>query len=369
MKSINDHEINSKERQESWAKSNESNQDRQVSLPLSKNETNDQPHVIVTGGAGFVGSHLIDALLNDGYRVTSLDNMATGRHENLAHIESSRFESLQHDVTEPFPDFDRVDQIYHFASHASPADFESHAVEIALTNSLGTHHGLQTAQLHDATFVLASTSEVYGEPEIHPQREDYHGNVNPRGVRAPYDESKRLSESLAAAYHRQYGVDTRTVRIFNTYGPRMRRNDGRVIPNFVDQALRNEPLTIYGDGTQTRSFCYVSDLVAGIRSLAELDETIAAGTVVNLGNRNEVTIRELAETIVDVLDSQSRISYQPLPQDDPSRRRPDLTRAETMLGWSPSIDLKTGLQHTTDAFREESDLREINKVESSTILA
>ena len=349
----------SEQNQEGCAQAGESSQRQQPSLEVSENGVKDRPHAIVTGGAGFVGSHLVDALLKNGYRVTSLDNFATGRRKNLAHIELSRFESVQHDVTEPFPDFDRVDQIYHFASHASPTDFESHAVEIALTNSLGTQRALQTAQLHNATFVLASTSEVYGEPEVHPQREDYQGNVNPRGVRAPYNESKRLSESLAAAYHRQYSVDTRTVRIFNTYGPRMHRDDGRVIPNFVNQALRDEALTIYGDGTQTRCFCYVSDLIAGIRSLAESPQEIAAGTVVNLGSRNEVTIRELAETIMDVLDSQAGISYQPLPEDDPTRRRPDLTKAETLLGWSTNVDLRTGLRHTIDAFHNQSELGQI----------
>ncbi|EMA44827.1 NAD-dependent epimerase/dehydratase family protein [Halococcus saccharolyticus] len=335
------------------------NPQQRVQIETQGDHSDDRPHAIVTGGAGFLGSHIVDALLDDGYRVTSLDNFSSGRPENHAHIETARFESVRHDVTESFPDFDRVDQIYSFASHASPIDFRANAIDIALTNSVGTNHALQTARTHDATIVLASTSEVYGEPEIHPQREEYRGRVNPRGVRAPYDESKRLAEALVSAYHRQHDVDARTVRIFNTYGPRMRRNDGRVIPNFVDQALSGEDLTVYGDGSQTRSFCYVSDLVSGIRALAEAPRERAAGAVVNLGSREEVTIWELAETILAALDTRAGISYQELPEDDPSRRRPDLTRAETMLDWTPSIDLETGIRYTVDSFRQQDELRQV----------
>ena len=335
------------------------NSQQKVQPEAHGDQNDDRSHAIVTGGAGFLGSHIVDALLDDGYRVTSLDNFSSGRPENHAHIGTARFESVRHDVTEPFPDFDRVDQIYSFASHASPIDFRPNAIDIALTNSVGTHHALQTARAHDATIVLASTSEVYGEPEVHPQREEYRGRVNPRGVRAPYDESKRLAEALVSAYHRQHDVDARTVRIFNTYGPRMRRNDGRVIPNFVDQALSGEDLTVYGDGSQTRSFCYVSDLVGGIRALAEAPRERAAGAVVNLGSREEVTIWELAETILETLDTRAGISYQELPEDDPSRRRPDLTRAETMLDWTPSIDLETGIRYTVESFRQQDELRQV----------
>jgi len=219
------------------------------------------PHSVVTGGAGFVGSHLVDSLLADGHRVTSLDNFGSGRPQNLEHIDSARFDSVDHDVREPFPDLGDVDYVFHFASRASPKDFESHAVEIALTNSQGTHNALSYAREHDARAILASTSEIYGDPEVHPQTEEYNGNVNVRGPRAPYDESKRFSEALAVAFRQQYDIDIRTVRIFNTYGPRMRPDDGRVIPNFLSQALRGDELTVYGDGTQTRSFCYVDDLV------------------------------------------------------------------------------------------------------------
>ncbi|GAB3028949.1 NAD-dependent epimerase/dehydratase family protein [Natronobiforma cellulositropha] len=313
-----------------------------------------RPHALVTGGAGFVGSHLVDSLLADGYQVTSLDNFGSGRATNLEHVDSERFRSLDHDVSEPFPDLGPVDSVYHFASRASPADFETHAVEIARTNSLGTANALECAREHDATVILASTSEVYGEPEVHPQPESYNGNVTVRGPRAPYDESKRFSEALAVAYEQQYGVDTRTVRIFNTYGPRMSPTDGRVIPNFVSQALRGDDLTVYGDGSQTRSFCYVSDLVAGIRAFADAP-TDAAGEVLNVGSPDEVTISALAELVLEVIETDSSVRYEPLPQDDPTIRRPDLSRIEQLLEWTPTVDLETGLERTVEAFRDELD--------------
>jgi len=301
---------------------------------------------VVTGGAGFIGSHLVDALLKDGYRVTSLDNFGSGRPQNFRHIDSDDFESVHHDVRDSLPDFDNVDQIYHFASRASPKDFESYAVEIALTNAEGARNVFECAMNHDAKVILASTSEVYGDPEVHPQPESYNGNVNVRGPRAPYDESKRFSESLAVAYDQQYDIDIRTVRIFNTYGPRMRPDDGRVIPNFLSQALSGEDLTVYGDGSQTRSFCYVSDLISGIRAVAEADSEEVSGRVLNLGSTDERTISELAKLIRDLVDTDSEIIYQDLPEDDPELRRPDITRAEQVLDWQPEIQLIDGLHKT-----------------------
>jgi UDP-glucuronate decarboxylase len=308
-------------------------------------------HAVVTGGAGFVGSHLVDALLEDGYRVTSLDNLGSGRPENLAHLESDAFESVTHDVREPFPAFEDVEAVYHFASRASPADFASHAVEIAETNSQGARNAFECALEHDARVVLASTSEVYGDPEVHPQHEAYRGNVNVRGPRAPYDESKRFAEALAVAYDQQHDIDVRTVRIFNTYGPRMRTDDGRVVPNFLAQALRGDDLTVYGDGSQTRSFCYVSDLVAGIRAVAEADPEAVAGEAINLGNTDERTILELAEVVREVVDTDSEITHEALPPDDPSVRRPDISKATRLLDWEPTVELEDGLERTVEAFR------------------
>lgn len=315
----------------------------------------DTPHAIVTGGAGFVGSHLVDSLLNDGFEVTSLDNFGSGRPRNLKHVDRERFDSVDHDVRKPFPKLDNVDYVFHFASRASPTDFKSHAVEIALTNSEGTHNALSYAREHNARAILASTSEVYGDPEVHPQTEEYNGNVNIRGPRAPYDESKRFSESLAVAFRQQYDVDIRTVRIFNTYGPRMRPDDGRVIPNFLSQALCGDPLTVYGDGTQTRSFCYVDDLVRGIRAFADAEPDVAAGEVINLGNTDEIEIRELAEIIVDVLDTNSDIVYEELPEDDPQVRRPDISRAKDRLDWEPTVSLKDGIERTLPHFQDDLD--------------
>lgn len=315
-----------------------------------------QKHALVTGGAGFIGSHLVDALLDDGYRVTSIDNFGSGCPVNLAHIDTEHFTSIKHDVRDPFPTFDRLDQLYHFASRASPGDFARHAVEIAMTNSIGTKRAFEVAKKHDAQVILASTSEVYGDPEVHPQHEKYNGNVSLRGPRASYDQSKRFAEALGEAFVQEYGLDLRTVRIFNTYGPRMRTDDGRVIPNFLSQALRGEDLTVYGDGSQTRSFCYVSALVRGIRAFAEANPTGASGSIVNLGSACEVEIRELAELIIRLINTDVGITHHDLPEDDPHRRRlrrtPDLSRAKKLLGWSPTVDLETGLRRTADAFRE-----------------
>jgi UDP-glucuronate decarboxylase len=248
-----------------------------------------------------------------------------------------------------------VDYVFHFASRASPKDFESHAVEIALTNSEGTHNALRYARDNDARAILASTSEIYGDPEVHPQHEEYNGNVNMRGPRAPYDESKRFSEALAVAFQQQYDIDIRTIRIFNTYGPRMRPDDGRVIPNFLSQALREKGLTVYGDGTQTRSFCYVSDLVAGIREFADADPETASGEVINLGSTDEIEIQELADVIVDVLDADSGVVHEDLPEDDPQVRRPDVSRAKSLLDWKPSVSLEAGIERTVPYFADELD--------------
>lgn len=317
---------------------------------------NETPHALVTGGAGFVGSHLVDSLLTDGFEVTSLDNFGSGRLRNLEHVESERFNSVEHDVRDPFPEIGDVDYVFHFASRASPKDFKSHAVEIALTNSQGTYNAISYAREHDARVILASTSEIYGDPEVHPQKEEYNGNVNIRGPRAPYDESKRFSEALAVAFGQQYDLDIRTARIFNTYGPRMRPDDGRVIPNFLSQALRGEDLTVYGDGEQTRSFCYIDDLVRGVRAFADADPEAAAGEVINLGSTEEIEIRELADIVVDVLDTDNDIVYRDLPEDDPQLRRPDISRAESLLNWKPTITLKEGIEKTIPSFKNEIDV-------------
>lgn len=313
----------------------------------------DHKHAVVTGGAGFLGSHLVDDLLNDEYRVTVLDNYGSGRPENLEHIETDNLVVKNHDVRRPFPQFDGVDIVYHLASRASPDDFESHAVEIALTNSEGTKNALECARRNSARTLVASTSEVYGNPEEHPQSESYNGNVNIRGPRAPYDESKRFSEALAVAYDQKYEMDIRTVRIFNTYGPRMRPDDGRVIPNFLSQALRGDDLTVYGDGSQTRSFCYVSDLIAGLRKFAEAPEGVASGTVVNVGSPDEMTIRELAEVVLDIVETESEVTYEPLPQDDPEVRRPDISKVTSLLDWEPTTSLRTGLEKTIPYFETQ----------------
>ncbi len=304
-------------------------------------------HVLVTGGAGFLGSHLCDALLAESHSVVCADNLLTGRTENLAHLRHEpRFDFLQQDVSRPF-DPGKVDYIFHFASPASPVDYLEHAIETLQVGSLGTMNCLQLAKKYDAGFLLASTSECYGDPLEHPQKESYWGHVNPIGPRSVYDESKRFAEAATMAYHRYHRVDTHIVRIFNTYGPRLQINDGRVISNFMKQALRGEDLTVYGDGLQTRSFCYVSDEVAGILALSKSKEHEPT----NIGNPVEFTIRGCAQAVLEVTGSSSKLRCEPLPQDDPRQRRPDISKAKRLLGWEPVIDLRTGLRLSLDYFK------------------
>ena len=303
---------------------------------------------LVTGGAGFLGSHLCDALLAEGYSVVAVDNLLTGRLSNIEHLRrEGQFEFLQLDVNRKV-DCGEVNYVFHFASPASPVDYMVHGIDTLKVGSLGTMRALDIARKNHAKYLFASTSECYGDPLEHPQKETYWGNVNSIGPRSVYDEAKRFAEAVTMAYHRYYGVDTRIVRIFNTYGPRMQLNDGRVIPNFMKQALRGEDLTVYGDGMQTRSFCYVKDEVEGFLRLAECDEHFP----VNIGNPEEFTIIECARRVIDITGSKSRIRYEKLPQDDPKQRRPDITKARTLLGWEPKIDLDTGLRMSLDYFRE-----------------
>jgi dTDP-glucose 4,6-dehydratase len=313
---------------------------------------------LVSGGAGFIGSHLCDRLLADGYEVVAADNLVTGREANIAHLRARPdFRFVRCDITEPLPELGRFDAILDFASPASPVDFQKIPVEILKVGSIGVYHLLELARAQGARFLQASTSEVYGDPEVHPQVEDYWGHVNPIGERSPYDESKRFAEAMAAAYRRKYGVQTRIARIFNTYGPRMREDDGRVVPNLVFQALRGQPLTVYGDGRQTRSFCYVSDLVEGIVRLLKSD----VADPVNIGNPNEFTVNEFARAVLELTGSASSIAYQPLPTDDPKRRQPDITRARTLLGWEPRVQLREGLKLTIEWFKEAAARGEITK--------
>jgi UDP-glucuronate decarboxylase len=310
--------------------------------------------VIITGGAGFIGSHLVDQLLSSGDQVVVIDNYLTGRRVNLAHLGGvGALTVVEHDVATPWigPWTDEpVDRIYHLASPASPVGYARYPIETQLTNTIGTKHALDLAVKHQARFIFTSTSEIYGDPLVHPQPETYWGNVNPIGPRACYDESKRFGESLIMEYHRQYGLDIRIARLFNTYGPRSDPQDGRVVPNFCMQAMRNEPITIYGSGDQTRSFCYVDDLVQGLISLMETGDL--AGQVVNLGNPAEITVRAFAEEVVRLAGSSSPIINRPLPVDDPTRRRPDITKARQLLGWQPNVDLETGLGKTLQYFSE-----------------
>jgi len=304
--------------------------------------------VLITGGAGFIGSHLCERFLAEGDDVICMDNLLTGSADNVAHLFADRrFTFIQQDVTTYIYVKGPVDAILHFASPASPIDYLELPIQTLKVGSLGTHKALGLAKEKNARFLLASTSECYGDPLVHPQNEEYWGNVNPIGPRGVYDEAKRFAEALTMAYHRTHGVATRIVRIFNTHGPRMRLNDGRVVPNFISQALRNEPMTVYGDGSQTRSFCYVSDLVEGIVRLLRSDYPAP----VNLGNPMEVTILQFAERIKALTGSRSEIVYRPLPEDDPKVRQPDITRARTLLGWEPKVSLDEGLRHTIDYFR------------------
>ncbi len=307
------------------------------------------PTSLVTGGAGFLGSNLCDFLLARGHRVICVDNLDTGSLENIAHVKNGvdfRFEML--DITEHYEVDEPIDFVYHMASPASPIDYARLPLHTLKVGAYGTHNTLGLAKKHRARFLLASTSEVYGDPLVHPQPESYWGNVNPIGPRGVYDEAKRFAEAMTMAYHRQQGVDTHIVRIFNTFGERMRLDDGRVLPNFMGQALRGEPLTVYGDGSQTRSFCYVDDLVEGIERLLFTD----FHEPVNLGNPDEVTILEFAREIIALADSKSSIAYRPLPQDDPKVRKPDIRRAKALLGWEPIVPLQQGLEKTIPYFRE-----------------
>jgi dTDP-glucose 4,6-dehydratase len=305
--------------------------------------------VLETGGAGFLGSHLCDRLLAEGHDVIAMDNLITGTTDNIAHLANRDFSFIKHDVTNYIYIDGPVDYVLHWASPASPIDYLELPIQTLKVGALGTHKALGLAKAKNARFVIASTSEVYGDPLVHPQPEAYWGNVNPVGPRGVYDEAKRFAEAMTMAYHRYHGVDAKIVRIFNTYGPRMRLNDGRAVPAFVSQALRNEDVTVFGSGTQTRSFCYVSDLVDGIIRLMEspLNEPV------NIGNPHEMTIEEIARTIIRMTGARSKIVYRPLPTDDPKVRQPDISRAQSALGWAPKVPLEEGLVTTIDYFRRK----------------
>jgi dTDP-glucose 4,6-dehydratase len=307
------------------------------------------PRVVITGAAGFIGSHLSEALLDRGYSVVGVDNLLTGNTANIAHLVNRDFQFLKHDVTNYIYIDGPVDAVLHWASPASPIDYLELPIPTLKVGALGTHKALGLAKAKGARFVLASTSEVYGDPLEHPQKETYWGNVNPIGPRGVYDEAKRFAEAMTTAYHRYHGVDTKIVRIFNTYGPRMRLNDGRAVPAFMSQALRGEDVTIFGSGKQTRSFCYVSDLVDGIIRLMNSSEN----DPINIGNPHEMTIEDIARKIIDLSGSRSKIVYRPLPVDDPKVRQPDITRARTLLGWEPKVDLDEGLRRTFAYFKEK----------------
>ena len=307
------------------------------------------PRTVVTGAAGFIGSHLSEALLKRGHSVIGVDNLITGDLANIAHLRDQDFQFIRHDVTQYIDIDGPVDCVLHWASPASPIDYLLLPIQTLKVGALGTHNALGLAKAKNARFVIASTSEVYGDPLEHPQRETYWGNVNPIGPRGVYDEAKRFAEAITLAYHRAHGVDTKIVRIFNTYGPRMRLHDGRAVPAFMSQALRNEDVTVFGDGTQTRSFCFVSDLVDGILRLMESD----THDPVNIGNPHEVTIEQIARTIIALVGSTSRIVYRPLPQDDPKQRQPDITRAQTLLSWQPQVELEEGLAKTVGYFKSK----------------
>src|SRR5215204_6207998 len=305
--------------------------------------------IVITGAAGFIGSHLSEALLDRGHSVVGIDNLLTGDTANIAHLANRDFTFIKHDVTNYIYVEGPVHAVLHWASPASPIDYLELPIPTLKVGALGTHKALGLAKDKNARFVLASTSEVYGDPLEHPQKESYWGNVNPIGPRGVYDEAKRFAEAMTMAYHRYHGVDTKIVRIFNTYGPRMRLKDGRAVPAFMSQALKNEDVTIFGDGTQTRSFCYVTDLVDGILRLADS----STHDPVNIGNPHELTIEQIARTIISLVGSASRIVYRPLPQDDPKQRQPDITRARTLLGWQPQVGLEEGLAKTVGYFKSK----------------
>lgn len=307
---------------------------------------------VVTGGAGFLGSHLCDKLISEGFKVVCIDNFITGSPDNIAHLfGNDNFTFIKHDVTNFIHVPGNVDYILHFASPASPIDYLKLPIQTLKVGSLGTHKALGLAKEKNAVFLLASTSEVYGDPLVHPQNEDYWGNVNPVGPRGVYDEAKRFAESLTMAYHRYHGLQTRIVRIFNTYGPRMRLNDGRVLPTFIYQALKGEPLSIFGDGSQTRSFCYVDDLIDGIYRLMLSNEVLP----VNIGNPDEITIQQFAEEVLKLTGSKSTIAYHPLPEDDPKVRQPDISKAKALLGWEPKVSRTEGIKRTLEYFKKIID--------------
>lgn len=306
-------------------------------------------NTIVTGGAGFIGSHLVERLLDEKNKVTCVDNLISGKRENIRLLlKNPDFSFIEHDVSKPVEIDGKFDRIYHLASPASPVDYRKYPIKTMMANSLGTLNMLEMARKKNARFLLASTSEVYGDPKKHPQTEDYWGNVNPTGPRSCYDESKRFAEALTVSYHQVHGVDVRIARIFNTYGPRMRANDGRAIPNFVTQALGNRPITVYGDGEQTRSFCYITDMVGG---LMKLMESSYAGEPFNLGNPDEMRIIDLAKKIKSLTESDSKLVFKPLPKDDPARRKPGIKKAGSKLKWEPGVKFEQGLKNTIEWFR------------------
>jgi len=311
--------------------------------------TKSMARILITGGAGFIGSHLCDYLLLKGHHVLCMDNFITGDIKNIEHIRDEKFLFVKHDVTNYIYVEGKLDYILHFASPASPIDYLNHPIQTLKVGSLGTHKALGLAKEKNAVFVLASTSEVYGDPLVHPQKENYWGNVNPIGPRGVYDEAKRFAEAITMAYHTYHGLKTRIVRIFNTFGPRMRINDGRAVPTFISQALNGEDITVFGDGSQTRSFCYVSDLVEGIYRLMMSDES----EPVNIGNPNEMTVLQLAERILKKTDNKSKIIFKPLPVDDPKQRRPDISKAKKLLKWEPIVSLEEGLDRTIEYFKEK----------------
>ncbi len=305
--------------------------------------------VLVSGSAGFIGSHLVDRLLAEGFSVTGIDNFVTGQKTNFKHLEgNTNFKFVEHDITKPLPDMETFDLIINMACPASPVDYQNIPLETLWVSAMGTKNLLDLAKSQKARFLHASTSEVYGDPLVHPQKEDYWGNVNPNGPRSCYDEGKRFAESLIVNYSNQFGMDNRIFRIFNTYGPRMRKNDGRVIPNFISQALTNEPITIYGNGSQTRSFCYIDDLVDGIMAIAKAEKFSGP---MNLGNPKEYTILELAKIVIELTSSQSTLINKELPKDDPQIRQPDITKAMREIAFSPKVELREGLIKTIESFR------------------
>jgi dTDP-glucose 4,6-dehydratase len=310
------------------------------------------PRTLITGGAGFLGSHLCDRLIDEGHKVICMDNLVTGNTENIEHLfelGQDRFRFVEYDVTDYIHVNGDLDYVLHFASPAAPEDYLRLPIQTLKVGALGTHKALGLAKAKDARLLLASTSEVYGDPLVHPQPEDYWGNVNPIGERGVYDEAKRFAEAITMAYNRYHGVETRIVRIFNTYGPRMRIDDGRALPTFMSQALRGDPITVYGDGSQTRAFCYVDDLVDGIYRLLMSDES----DPVNIGNPDEITIKEFAEEIIKITGTGSSITYEELPEDDPQVRQPDISRAREILDWEPKVDRKEGLRRTLDYFQKK----------------